>query len=161
MSQQRGRTPRCPAGYPSRPPTTALSSPQRHTFREPPNPKAGFDGIVVRFQVLECEPPSRLAYSWAAGPIIDTQVIYRLEPDGDGTRFWPAMSERSESNGGGGNCTLSPVSLTIFPKCGYNMAPGSWPEMGREDEALRELVATWHCLTPSVRATIMDLARRG
>jgi hypothetical protein len=63
-----------------------LSSPQRHTFRVPPNPKAGFDGIVVRCQVLECEPPSRLAYSWSAGPIIDTQVIYRLEPDGDGTR---------------------------------------------------------------------------
>ncbi len=65
-----------------------LSSPQRHTFRVPPNPKAGFDGIVVRCQVLECEPPSRLAYSWSAGPIIDTQVIYRLEPDGDGTRVF-------------------------------------------------------------------------
>jgi hypothetical protein len=38
---------------------------------------------VVRCQVLECEPPSRLAYSWSAGPIIDTQVIYRLGPDGD------------------------------------------------------------------------------
>ena len=65
-----------------------LSSPQRHTFRVPPNPKAGFDGIVVRCQVLECEPPSRLAYSWSAGPIIDTQVSYRLEPDGDGTRVF-------------------------------------------------------------------------
>jgi len=54
----------------------------------PPNPKAGFDGIVVRCQVLECEPPSRLAYSWSAGPIIDTQVIYRLEPDGGGTRVF-------------------------------------------------------------------------
>jgi hypothetical protein len=65
-----------------------LSSPQRHTFRVPPNPKAGFDGIVVRCRVLECEPPSRLAYSWSAGPIIDTQVIYRLEPNGDGTRVF-------------------------------------------------------------------------
>jgi uncharacterized protein YndB with AHSA1/START domain len=54
----------------------------------PPNPKAGFDGIVVRCQVLECEPPSRLAYSWSAGPIIDTQVSYRLEPDGGGTRVF-------------------------------------------------------------------------
>ena len=54
----------------------------------PPNPKAGFDGIVVRCQVLECEPPSRLAYSWSAGPIIDTQVIYRLELDGEGTRVF-------------------------------------------------------------------------
>jgi hypothetical protein len=54
----------------------------------PPNPKAGFDGIVVRCEVLECEPPRRLAYSCSAGPIIDTQVIYRLEPDGDGTRVF-------------------------------------------------------------------------
>ena len=46
----------------------------------PPNPKAGFDGIVAHCQVLECEPPSRLAYSWSAGPIIDTQVSYRLPP---------------------------------------------------------------------------------
>jgi len=65
-----------------------LSSPQRHTFRAPPNLKTGFDGIVVRCQVLECEPPSRLAYSWSAGPIIDTQVSYRLEPDGGGTRVF-------------------------------------------------------------------------
>jgi hypothetical protein len=57
-----------------------LSLPQRHTFRVPPIPKAGFDGIAVRCQVLECESPSRLAYSWSAGPIIDTQVSYRLEP---------------------------------------------------------------------------------
>jgi hypothetical protein len=30
-----------------------------------------------------------------------------------------------------------------------------------EDEALRELVANWHRLPPSVRITILDLARRG
>lgn len=36
------------------------SSPPRRTFRAPPNPKAGFGGIVVRRQVLECEPPVRL-----------------------------------------------------------------------------------------------------
>ena len=59
----------------------------------PPNPKAGFDGIVVRCQVLECEPPSRLLFSWSAGgPVVNTRVSYRLEPDGDGTRF---MFERS------------------------------------------------------------------
>jgi hypothetical protein len=54
----------------------------------PPNPKAGFDRIVVRWQAMGCEPPSRLTYSWSAGPIIDTQVIYRPEPDGDGTRVF-------------------------------------------------------------------------
>jgi uncharacterized protein YndB with AHSA1/START domain len=57
------------------------------TFRVPPNPTAGFDGIV-RCEVLECTPPSRLAYSWAGGPVVDTQVSYRLEPDGHGTRVF-------------------------------------------------------------------------
>lgn len=71
-----------PVGKPNSKPED-LSSPQRHTFRVPPEPKAGFDGIVARCQVLECEPPSRLAYSWSAGPIIDTQVSYRPLPDGD------------------------------------------------------------------------------
>jgi hypothetical protein len=29
--------------------------------------------------------------------------------------------------------------------------------MGREVEALRELVSSWHCLTPEVRVTILKL----
>jgi uncharacterized protein YndB with AHSA1/START domain len=58
------------------------------TFRVPPNPKVGFDGLVVGCEVLECEPPSRLAFSWSAGgPVVDTRVSFRLEPDGDGTRL--------------------------------------------------------------------------
>jgi uncharacterized protein YndB with AHSA1/START domain len=57
------------------------------TFRVPPNPKARFDGLVVSCEVLECEPPSRLAFSWSAGgPVVDTRVSFRLEPDSDGTR---------------------------------------------------------------------------
>lgn len=57
----------------------------RFTFRGQPNPQAGWDGIV-QCEVLECAPPDRLAYSWAGGPVTGTQVSYRLEPDGDGTR---------------------------------------------------------------------------
>ena len=49
---------------------------------KPPNPKAGFDGIVVRCQVLDCEPPSRLACSWPAGPIVDMQASYLFQADG-------------------------------------------------------------------------------
>lgn len=61
----------------------------RFTFRVPPNPKVGFDGIVVRCEVLECEPPSRLVFSWSAGgPVDNTCVSFRLEPDGDGTRVF-------------------------------------------------------------------------
>jgi uncharacterized protein YndB with AHSA1/START domain len=39
--------------------------------------------------VLECEAPSRLAFSWSAGgPVVDTRVSFRLEPDGEGTRLF-------------------------------------------------------------------------
>lgn len=59
----------------------------RFTFRVPPNPKIKFDGTVVHCQVLECEPPSRLTYSWSGGTMVNTRVSYRLEPDGSGTRL--------------------------------------------------------------------------
>ena len=58
----------------------------RFAFRVPPNQKAGFDGMIVHREVLECEPPSRLVFSWSAGGLVDTRVSFRLEPDGDGTR---------------------------------------------------------------------------
>src|SRR6185369_6015334 len=66
----------------------------RFTFRVPGNPKANFDGLTVRCEVLECEPPresagGRLAFSWSAGgPVENTRVSFRLEPDGDGTRVF-------------------------------------------------------------------------
>ena len=67
------------------------------TFRVPGNPKMNFDGLVVRCEVLECEPPrenaggenagGRLAFSWSAGgPVENTRVSFLLEPDGEGTR---------------------------------------------------------------------------
>jgi uncharacterized protein YndB with AHSA1/START domain len=58
------------------------------TFQVPPNPKVGFDGLVVHCEVLECEAPWRLAFSWCAGGLVDTQVSFRLEPDGGGTRVF-------------------------------------------------------------------------
>jgi uncharacterized protein YndB with AHSA1/START domain len=57
----------------------------RFTFRTQPNPQAGFDGIV-HCEVLECSPPTTLAYSWAGGGV-DTRVTYQLQSDGDGTRM--------------------------------------------------------------------------
>ena len=81
----------------------------RFTFQVPPNPKVNFDGLVVRCEVLECEPPSRLAFSWAAGGLADTQVSFQLEPDGEGTRLlfehsgfdasWPAQAVRGAEFG--------------------------------------------------------------
>jgi uncharacterized protein YndB with AHSA1/START domain len=58
------------------------------TFQVPPNPKMKFDGMVVHCEVLECEPPSRLAFSWSAGGLEGTQVSFRLEPEGEGTRLF-------------------------------------------------------------------------
>jgi len=61
----------------------------RFTFLVPPNPKAKFDGLTVRCEVLECEPPSRLMFSWSVGgPVDNTRVSFRLEPEGDGTRLF-------------------------------------------------------------------------
>jgi uncharacterized protein YndB with AHSA1/START domain len=63
----------------------------KFTFRVPGNPKMNFDGLVVRCEVLECEPPGgnaggRLVFSWSAGgPAENTRVSFRLEPDGEGT----------------------------------------------------------------------------
>ncbi len=55
------------------------------TFHVPPHPKINFDGLVVRCEVLECEPPSWLAFSWSAGgPVENTRVSFRLEPDDAG-----------------------------------------------------------------------------
>ena len=58
------------------------------TFRVPGNPKMNFDGLTVRCQVLECDAPNTLAFSWSAGgPVENTRVSFRLETDGDGTRI--------------------------------------------------------------------------
>jgi uncharacterized protein YndB with AHSA1/START domain len=58
------------------------------TFQVPPNPKARFEGLVVNCEVLECDPPSRLEFSWSAGGLVDTRVSFRLEPEGEGTRVF-------------------------------------------------------------------------
>jgi hypothetical protein len=59
-------------------------------------------------------------------------------------------------SGGGGNCTRRTVYVTVCPKCGFDMMLRGRPEMGREAEVLRDLVATWHSLTLSVRARACD-----
>ncbi|HQR05976.1 MAG TPA: SRPBCC domain-containing protein [Gemmatales bacterium] len=56
-------------------------------FQVPANPKVNFDGLTVNCEVLECEAPSRLVFSWSAGALDNTKVSFRLEPDGNGTRL--------------------------------------------------------------------------
>lgn len=74
----------------------------RFTFQVPGNPKVGFDGLVVRCEVLECEPPGRLVFSWSVGgPVENTQVSFRLEPEGGGTRLFFEHSGFDLSQPGG------------------------------------------------------------
>ncbi|HQR43036.1 MAG TPA: SRPBCC domain-containing protein [Gemmatales bacterium] len=60
----------------------------RFTFQVPGNPKMNFDGLTVHCEVLECEAPSLLVFSWSAGELVDTKVSFRLEPDGLGTKLF-------------------------------------------------------------------------
>src|SRR6516162_8496773 len=46
------------------------------TFQVPANPKVNFDGLVVHCEVLECQPPSRLTFTWEAGGLVGTQVSF-------------------------------------------------------------------------------------
>ena len=57
----------------------------RFTFRTDPVPAHGFDGIV-RCEVLELVPMSRLRISWVAGRL-NTTVSWDLVPEGRGTRL--------------------------------------------------------------------------
>ena len=59
----------------------------RFTFQVPPNPKVNFDGLTVDCEVLELDPPKRLAFSWSAAALVDTRVSFQLEPEGEGTRL--------------------------------------------------------------------------
>ena len=41
--------------------------------------------------MLECAPPSGLAYSWVGGNV-DTRATYQIEPEGEGTRSFLEQS---------------------------------------------------------------------
>ena len=61
----------------------------RFTFRVPPKPEVNFEGLVVNCEVLTCDPPSRLVFSWSAGgPVANTRVSFQLQTDGTGTRLF-------------------------------------------------------------------------
>jgi uncharacterized protein YndB with AHSA1/START domain len=68
-------------------------------FRFVAKPRPGWNG-VVRCAVLEARPPARLRYSWTddgGGDV--TEVTYRLEAAGQGTRF---TFEHTRFTGAGG-----------------------------------------------------------
>jgi uncharacterized protein YndB with AHSA1/START domain len=53
-----------------------------HRFTFTTRPAPGFDGIV-RCEVVELDPPTRMVWTWAGGNI-DTTVIFTLESAGNG-----------------------------------------------------------------------------
>jgi uncharacterized protein YndB with AHSA1/START domain len=59
----------------------------RFTFRTTPMPWAGFDGII-HCQVLAIEPLHTLQLAWRGGLGLDSRLTWRIEPEGDGTRFF-------------------------------------------------------------------------
>lgn len=59
----------------------------RFTFRVPANPAVKFEGLTVHCEVLKCDPPKALSFTWVAGDI-DTRIDYRLEAEGDGTKVF-------------------------------------------------------------------------
>jgi uncharacterized protein YndB with AHSA1/START domain len=57
-----------------------------HTFQFRDRPRGPWDGIV-HCEVVECEAPRRLAYTWRGNTGLDTRVTWTLEPAGAGTRL--------------------------------------------------------------------------
>ncbi len=56
----------------------------RFSFHVPASPGLP-GGLVVDCEVLACDPPTTLRFSWVVGSFLDTRVSYRLEADGQGT----------------------------------------------------------------------------
>lgn len=56
-----------------------------HKFMFTSKPQPGWDGKTY-CEVIELDPPHRLAYTWKGGPL-DTVVRWTLEPTADGTRL--------------------------------------------------------------------------
>ena len=56
-----------------------------HKFMFTSKPQPGWDGKTY-CEVIELDPPRRLAYTWLGGPI-DTVVRFTLEPVAGGTRL--------------------------------------------------------------------------
>ncbi len=56
-----------------------------HKFQFRAQPRPGWDG-VVNCEVVELDPPRKLAYRWVGGPL-DSIVRFSLEPVPGGTRL--------------------------------------------------------------------------
>jgi uncharacterized protein YndB with AHSA1/START domain len=57
-----------------------------HRFQLRAKPQPGWDGIV-NCEVLELDPPRRMAWSWKSNAPLDTVLTITLTPEGGGTRL--------------------------------------------------------------------------
>lgn len=117
----------------------------RFQFRDKPQP--GWDGIV-NCEVLECEAPKVLRYSWVGGPL-NTEVCWRLEAQDGGTRV------TFEHNGFEG---LSAMMVSGLLQMGWNrMAKKLIPQLLQRfaDEGVDAVLAE---LSPEAAANCEDSA---
>jgi uncharacterized protein YndB with AHSA1/START domain len=86
----------------------------RFTFRA--KPQRGWDGVTY-CEVIELDPPRRLAYTWRGGAgdgaalTLDTVVRFTLLPEGTGTRL---VLEHTGFSG------LKSVLVSFLMKAGWN-----------------------------------------
>ncbi len=69
----------------------------RFTFRVPGKPEVKFEGLTVECEVLICDPPNELSFSWIAMEV-NTRVDYRLEAVGNGTKVFFEQSGFEQPN---------------------------------------------------------------
>jgi uncharacterized protein YndB with AHSA1/START domain len=79
-----------------------------HKFRFRDRPRPGWNGITD-CEVLECEPPRRLRYSFGSDKL-SSVVTWTIAPDGDGTLL---VLEHTGFEG------LFPVALSFIMKSGW------------------------------------------
>ncbi len=52
------------------------------TFEVPPKPEVGFEGLCVHCEVLQCDEPNRLVFSWEGGHLSGRRSVSSLSGKG-------------------------------------------------------------------------------
>ncbi len=75
----------------------------RFTFQVPPNPKMNFEGLTVHCEVLECDPPGLLVFSWSAGGPVENTTVSSASSHTTTTRASSSSTPDSTSTTPGAN----------------------------------------------------------
>jgi uncharacterized protein YndB with AHSA1/START domain len=102
-----------------------------HKFMFRSQPRPGWDGKSY-CEVIELEPPRRLAYTWRGGPL-DTVLRITLEPVAEGTRLvlehsgfrgWKARMVSRIMGRGWKGMVANKIPLVLGRMEGMNVTPG-------------------------------------